>query len=212
MPDLTTVVGQGPSVEEEASEPSSSALKRARNRYDFLIRSPLFEPENLDLHIGPEALALVTGALGRLQGTPVIDYHCHLAGVGNGSACCGPPGVVPLCKRRECGLGFGFNRAKSAVFMSAFGVMEHQQDVEAADRIARLVKEVPADLKCVLLAFDKRYDRESGAALPEATPLYVPNEYTHAVAQSAPSSFLAACSVHPYRLDAVEELERCRAR
>jgi len=196
------------------TDPPNRLGKRSRNRYDFLLRSPLYEPENLDLHLGPEALALVTGALDRLEGKQVIDYHCHIAGIGNGTACCGPPGVLPSCKRHSRGFGLGeaVNRAKSRVFMSAFGVMEDQQDVEAAERIARLVKEVPADLKCVLLAFDWRHDRESGEALPDETPLYVPNEYTHSLAQSEPSSFLAACSVHPYRKDAVEELERCRAR
>lgn len=178
--------------------------KRPRNGFDRLIGSPLYEPEAMDLHMSAEALALVKAAMAKLEGRAVVDYHCHLAGIGRGSACCGPLGSNPLCRT--------YNHAKVRVFMSAFGVPPDGEDAEVAERLARLVRHTHPRLQCVLLPFDRRYDRESGAALHAETPLYVPNDFVDGVRRSHPEVFAAACSVHPYRPDAVEELERCHRR
>jgi predicted TIM-barrel fold metal-dependent hydrolase len=58
----------------------------------------------------------------------------------------------------------------------------------------------------VILAHDAVYDRE-GHLLPEKTHFYVPNRYVLALASEDPK-LLAGASVHPYRKDALEELDR----
>jgi hypothetical protein len=63
----------------------------------------------------------------------------------------------------------------------------------------------------VLLAFDHHYT-EDGKIDLQRTGMYTPNERVHEIAGMYPEAFIAACSVHPYRPDAVEELERCHKR
>jgi predicted TIM-barrel fold metal-dependent hydrolase len=59
----------------------------------------------------------------------------------------------------------------------------------------------------VVLAFDAVHDREGKIDLP-STHLYVTNDYVIELASRYPKVLFGA-SVHPYRKDAVAELERC---
>jgi predicted TIM-barrel fold metal-dependent hydrolase len=59
-----------------------------------------------------------------------------------------------------------------------------------------------------LLAFDAVYDRE-GRFDEARTHLYVKNEYVMELAGRYPREILFAASVHPYRNDAIQELEKC---
>lgn len=59
----------------------------------------------------------------------------------------------------------------------------------------------------VVLAFDAVYDRD-GRRDDARTHLYVANDYVAELARKHPKVRFAA-SVHPYRMDAVAELERC---
>lgn len=58
--------------------------------------------------------------------------------------------------------------------------------------------------KIVLLALDQAYSEE-GQVLPQATHLYVSNEYLAYLSQMYPM-FLFGCSVHPYRENAADAL------
>jgi predicted TIM-barrel fold metal-dependent hydrolase len=60
--------------------------------------------------------------------------------------------------------------------------------------------------KIVLLAMDAVFD-ESGNACPERTVLHVDNEFVCSVAAEQPE-FIFGASIHPYRKDAIVELER----
>lgn len=60
--------------------------------------------------------------------------------------------------------------------------------------------------KAVLLALDSVFD-ESGKPCAEKTVLYVDNEFVCAIAGQQ-SEFIFGASIHPYRRDAVSELER----
>lgn len=183
--------------------------KRPRGAFDALIGSPLYEPEAMDMHLSDEAMALVTRALGRLEG-PVVDYHCHVAGRGRGSSCCVHPSM-----RDDASIlnAAGYvNRAKMRVFMCAFGAGEDDTDEAVAARLARLARHTPHGLRCILLAFDQRHDKETGAPQPDQSAMTVPNDHVYGLAKAQPDIFGWACSVHPYRLDACEELERCYRR
>lgn len=150
----------------------SAPRKRSRDAYDALISSALFEPEMMELHLSPEAMALVREAMLRLDGVPVVDYHCHVAGRGRGSACC----VHPSMRDDASALNVAghLNRAKMRVFMCAFGAGAETNDAEVADRLARLARHTPAGLRCVLLAFDQRHDLATGAPQPEQTAMCTP--------------------------------------
>jgi len=57
------------------------------------------------------------------------------------------------------------------------------------------------------LRFDKHYRRD-GTADIEKTEFYVPNEYVFELAARHPQMFVPNISVHPYRRDALQELEK----
>ncbi|MFV1993010.1 MAG: amidohydrolase family protein [Acidiferrobacterales bacterium] len=60
--------------------------------------------------------------------------------------------------------------------------------------------------KLMLLAFDQVYD-ESGNKQPAASAFYIPNKYAQSVVKSYPDQFEWIASVHPYRKDALEQLQ-----
>jgi uncharacterized protein len=72
-------------------------------------------------------------------------------------------------------------------------------------RLADWVAESQLD-RIVVLALDAVFD-ESGRCCPERTVLHVGNDFVCSIASERPT-FLFGASIHPYRKDAVEELER----
>lgn len=74
-----------------------------------------------------------------------------------------------------------------------------------ADQLLRFVRESSLDA-AVILAQDDPY-REDGTRI-DAGSFFVPNDFVLGLAQRHPE-FLAAVSIHPARIDAMEELERC---
>jgi uncharacterized protein len=76
------------------------------------------------------------------------------------------------------------------------------------DRLVRTIDGTPELDAAVGLAFDAVYGEDGRR--DENTHLYVTNEYAAELARKHPKLLLGA-SVHPYRKDALEELERCVA-
>ena len=153
---------------------------------------------------------LVREAWDGLDAAKVWDAHAHLLGVGDAA-----PGNAP---------GAGFDHAEGtpvwslrtpvaaaqrAFFLNAACINGPGIDAAYAARLRALADAMPAGCKLVLLALDRWHD-EAGQMQPEHTHAWVGNDYCAAVAKSAPARFEWAASVHPYRADAVAELERVR--
>ena len=79
---------------------------------------------------------------------------------------------------------------------------EETADKDFVDMLSRL-----SHAKHCLLAFDKHYTKD-GTVDEEKTHIYTSNEWVLRVADMYPNSFIPSCSVHPYRKDALDELER----
>jgi mannonate dehydratase len=62
----------------------------------------------------------------------------------------------------------------------------------------------------MLFAFDHTYQQDGSRDQPQAA-FHVPNRYAAEIARRQPDRFKFVASVHPYRLDAVDELDRCVA-
>lgn len=146
-----------------------------------------------------EARALLESTLADLDPARLVDVHAHLAGIGtDGSGC-------EVNPRMRSWL-HPFDRARFEAYFSASGVTDRAHgDREFVEVLARLARE--AGGRRVLLAFD-RHHHESGSALPEETEFHVPNDWARAAAAREPRLFLFGASVHPYRPDALAELER----
>lgn len=162
-------------------------------------------PEELKDRLSPGASDLVETAFADVDPARLVDYHTHVAGIGTG-------GTGNLVNPKMRTWRHPFHRAKFAVYLSAAGVEDvGRADAEFAERLVRLVRHIEPRGKYRLLAFDKNYNRD-GTVNPAKTEFYVPNEYVFDLAARHPDLFEPVISVHPYRADAVEELERWAGR
>jgi len=78
-------------------------------------------------------------------------------------------------------------------------------DEEYVARLLSLAK--PAKGKYFILAFDQYYNPD-GSANTDLTQFYIPNDYVYQLAKQDSNVFMPCISVHPYRKDALEELEQ----
>ncbi|HJQ34620.1 MAG TPA: amidohydrolase family protein [Pyrinomonadaceae bacterium] len=162
-------------------------------------------PEELKGRLSQRASQLVEASFADVNHARLVDYHTHVAGVGAGGT---GNRVNPKMRTWR----HPFHRAKFAIYLSAAGVEDlNRADAEFAERLVRLVSHIEPRGRYRLLAFDKHY-RQDGTVNEEKTEFYVPNEYVFDLAARHPELFEPVISVHPYRADAVEELERWAAR
>lgn len=157
----------------------------------------------------PELAAhpLVRDAWAGLDPARVWDAHVHLLGVGDHRA----GGADDV----------GFNDAQGTLlwplaeaqryFILNATCLEGAAGIDRAyvAHLAQMVSTMPAGHKLLLLALDAWHGPE-GKASREHSHAFVGNDYCAAVARALPERFEWAASVHPYRQDALRELERVR--
>jgi hypothetical protein len=151
--------------------------------------------------LSPEARSLIDRAFDGIDPEKQLDVHVHVAGVGSGQTGC--------CVNSQMQSGFHpVKRLQFQVYLRAAGVRHlDQADREYVERLLERMQSGPKHGRCQILAFDRRYRRDG--TLDEArTEFYVPNDYVLQLAQEHPDVFLPTISVHPYRADALGELER----
>src|SRR5712692_889790 len=159
------------------------------------------QPEELQNQVSAKTSDLIKGAFGDIDPVRLVDYHTHIAGLGNGT---NGAFVSPKMLRWR----HPFHKIKLKVYLSAGAV----RDVERADeqiigRLVRLVNNIEGHGKHRLLAFDKNYNRDGTTNL-DRTEFYVPNDYVFAITEQHPDLFEPVISVSPYRFNALNELER----
>ncbi len=108
---------------------------------------------------------------------------------------------------------------KGKAFLSGFGIAASTAIDGIDDKVVRILVDrlrhvrPPGDsrhARGLVLAFDKHY-RPDGAVDDLKTGFYVSNDYVIELARRFPDTLLAAASIHPYRQDAIAELERVAA-
>jgi uncharacterized protein len=128
-----------------------------------------------------------------------IDCHVHI--VGNGTGGTG-------CWYRPRGL----TRYGAPFMLRGVGLpgsaLTGDLDRLYAERLLTFIRESSLDA-AVILAQDEPH-HENGKRIENVGSFYVPNDFVLRLAREH-SEFLAAVSIHPARLDALEELERCLA-
>ena len=147
---------------------------------------------------------LVERAWSGLRADRVWDVHTHLFGNGRSGA---GIWVEPEYDRPRSIAA----RVRHAFFMNAgcVGADEDRLDQGMVERLVRLVDDCPGGAKFMLLAFDFTFD-ESGRKREDLTTFAVPNAYAQRIARSKPERFEWIASIHPYRPDALEQLEAAR--
>jgi len=126
-----------------------------------------------------------------------IDMHVHIVGNGSGGTGC-------WLRVR------GWHRPLAALMVRHIGLpsgaMTGELDRLYVQRLLEQVRESSLDA-VVILAQDEVHD-EQGRVMEGVGSFYVPNDYVLKLAREH-AEFLPAVSIHPARLDALEELERC---
>jgi predicted TIM-barrel fold metal-dependent hydrolase len=131
------------------------------------------------------------------MGQEVIDIHLHFgAPSGPGSGCY-------WSKEFERGLAF------LAMRLVTRSLCRHITLQSATEHILEVINGSRFVHKSVVLALDEAYD-DQGRPHPEQTHLYVPNGYLAGLAKDN-TRVLFGASVHPFRPDWEDELQKCLA-
>ena len=163
------------------------------------------QPAEFAARASPAAHALVARAFEGLDPARILDHHVHLAGLGTDeSGCSVDPRVFSWLHPKK--------RVQFLFYLDAAGVEDRTHaDRVFVERLLERAQNSPVPLRCALLAFDSART-STGALDPERSELYVPNDWVARIAAEHPQLFVPVISVHPYRADALAELERWAAR
>jgi len=151
---------------------------------------------------------LVRSAWDGLDPAKVWDSHAHL--IGNGDAGSG----IYVNPQTDSLLSPG-QYARRLFFLNAGCVNDASGSVDNAyvDRMRNLIDGMRGDkrqgIKVVLFAFERAH-HAGGEPDLEHTIFYVPNDYARDVAKKYAEDFEWVASIHPYRRDALEALERAQ--
>ncbi|MEX2197976.1 MAG: hypothetical protein WD886_04145 [Burkholderiales bacterium] len=132
------------------------------------------------------------------------DAHAHLVGTGDAGS-----GVV-VNPRMQSLLHPG-EYARRLLFLNAGCAHQAPGSVDRAyvERMLNLMDGMRAGAKLLLFAFDRVHD-ERGVAQWERSDFYVPDAYARDTARAHPQVFEWVASIHPYRKDCVQALERAK--
>jgi predicted TIM-barrel fold metal-dependent hydrolase len=158
------------------------------------------DPEELGQSASPSTKQLIDQAFEDIDPARLVDYHAHILAIGTGAT-----GAFVNPRMLT---GVNLDRFKFWIYQSAAGI-EHPSntDAEYVERLVRLVRAVKRHGKLRILAFDKHYNTDGSVNL-EKTNMYIPNRYVVDLAAQYPDIFLPVVSIHPYRRDALAELDR----
>lgn len=159
------------------------------------------EPDELEKGASPGAQMLIARAFNDVTPDRLVDYHVHIAGLGtSGSGAFVNPRMKSWFNPVE--------RMKFGVYVSASGIKSMDNaDQEYVRRLVDLIQHIGFQGKYRILGFDKYYNPDGSVNLDKTT-FYVPNAYIFELVQRYPDLFLPVVSVHPYRPDALVELEK----
>lgn len=144
---------------------------------------------------------LIDDAYVGLDMKKTIDYHTHIVGTGEGYSGC-------FVNKEMQSAKYPLKHLKFNIYKSAGGIKNTKKaDSEYLKTLVNRIKSIPNHGKYCLLAFDKNYN-ENGTENLDKTEFYVPNEYVFKIAAQYPDLFIPVISIHPYRKDALLELEK----
>lgn len=161
----------------------------------------LARSEALEQPLSDAARSLWLRAWKDIDAREVIDSHVHVVGLGKGGTGCW---VNPHMQS----MAHPVLAARFSIYKAAAGVVnEENGDAEYVETLTRRAGSQLVHGRHLLLGFDQCHD-ERGNPQPELSEFFTPNSYIVKLARERPDLFVACASVHPYRADAVDELER----
>ena len=128
------------------------------------------------------------------------DCHVHVAGVGDANT------GVWITPQMNSLLHPWQNLQRRFYLNASCTEREGSVDEDFVRRLLQCLDAFPRGAKAMLLAFDFHYD-ELGARREDLSSFFVPNRYASGLAQRFPDRLEWICSIHPYRTDAIDELD-----
>jgi len=130
-----------------------------------------------------------------------VDHHVHILGLGNTSS-----GIEINPDTRSYMHPFKMTRFN--YFMDAGNVSnETLADEQYIASLLAQVDKIPVEYRVLGLALDRFYT-EDGYEDRENFEIYVPNNYVFELSLQHPREIVPAVSIHPYRKDAIQSLEK----
>ncbi len=145
---------------------------------------------------------VVLSALTGIDTTQFWDSHVHLIGLGDS-----PSGIWVNPRSRTWWHPWLYTQFK---FYLNASCLPPNQSVDAGYLTRLKQLRWGRGSRWLLLAFDYAHN-ETGEALPALSAFYTPNDYAALIHQQFPDDFEWLASIHPYRADCVEALERAFA-
>jgi len=157
-------------------------------------------PEELEKNASSDARNLIAQSFQGIDASKLVDFHTHILAIGTSAR---DAFVNPRMMS-----GMNLERLKFWIYKSSSGIRhEESADEEYVARLVHLARGIKYGAKFRILAFDKHYNADGTVNLKK-TNMYVPNQYVVELAQNYPDIFLPVISVHPYRSDALQELDK----
>ncbi len=158
-------------------------------------------PADMARAVSSDARELIERAMEGIDPARRIDLHVHLFGQGPG------PGGPFVSSTARSWL-HPFRMLQYRVYLSASGISDEERISEQyVERLTDLIRHMDGGGRFFIYAMDMHY-RPDGTPDPAETPFYVPNHYVVDLAERFPNLFVPVVSIHPYRPDAIAELER----
>lgn len=159
------------------------------------------EPQELDANLTGKAKDLIAEAFKDVDPKKLVDFHTHMLGMGTN-------GAETYVNPEMMSIWHPFKYFQFLVYTSAGGIKNlDQADAEYISRLKNLIDAMPIHGKYMIMAFDKLYTTDREADLRK-THFYVSNSHVFKLAKERPDIFSPMISIHPYRKDAVEALEK----
>jgi mannonate dehydratase len=165
----------------------------------------VWNPCRAGLLLSYQRSELVHGAFLDLDMSQVWDAHTHLVGIGDS------PSGIYLNPRMNSKL-HPAHYVRRLFFLNAgcaYDLEGASIDKAYVRRMLGVLDGMRRGYKMLLFAFERVYG-EDGKADLDRTEFHVPDGYAREIAREQPRYFEWACSIHPYRLDCVEALERAK--
>lgn len=138
-----------------------------------------------------------------IDSAKVWDTHAHIIGAGrNGTGTWHTPDMDswlhPVLKIQK------------NFYMNGGCITQGEEDASFIARMLQLSADMPVGYKTVLFAFDWTHTPQ-GKPDKSRSIFYIPDNYAAEIAGKYPQHFEWVASIHPYRSDAIEALEKAKA-
>jgi hypothetical protein len=162
-------------------------------------------PQALQSNISKKARNLIEEAFNGLNKNSIIDFHTHIIGLNTHNS---GTFVNPAMQS----IWHPIRNLRYQVYLNAAGISDVSlADSLYLDRFTQLIKAIPGHGKYAIMAFDKHYKKD-GTVDSSLTEFYTPNTYIFELTEQYPELFIPVISVHPYRKDAIQALEKWAAK